>query len=63
MTYMIHFSNFLKGGTEFFIFFFNIIPMLIQFLREQNFCCNISMLGLSWVKVKVLVQFQPLNLH
>ena len=24
--------------------------MLIQFLREIIFCCNISMLGLSWVQ-------------
>ena len=25
--------------------------MLIQFLREIIFCCNISMLGLSWVNL------------
>ena len=50
VTYMMHFRNFLKRGTEFFyIFFLILIPMLIQFLREIIVCCNISMLGLSWV--------------
>ena len=57
VTYMIHFRNFLKRWTE--IFFFSVlIPMLIQFLREIIFCCNISMLGLSCVNDQLVISAQ-----
>ena len=53
VPYMIHFRNFLKGGTEIF-YFFNIDTYVDSIFKRNNFGCNISMLGLglSWVNTK-----------
>ena len=37
VTYMIHFSNFLKGGTEFFFFFFQYNTYVDSIFKRKKF--------------------------